>query len=103
MSKPTIKALAKEAKQRMCEGQNPENRSMLADLAREEERVYRLVCRLVESDEIVLDPIARVAQPTLWRTLTGVARERYVLTLSEVYLKMRDRYLRENNSLCQQH
>ena len=94
--KPTIKVLAREAKQRMCEGQSPENRSMLADAVREEERVYRLVSRMMLSDEIVLDPIARVAQPALWRTLQGVERERYVLNLSAVYLKMLARYAAEH-------
>ena len=91
----SIKTLAKEAKQRMCEGQNPENRGILPDHAAEEERVYRQVCRLMAEPQFVPDPIAQVAESDKWRRLTGIERERYVLQLAEIYRKMCARYLSE--------
>lgn len=97
--KTSIKTLAKEAKQRMCEGQNPENKGLLADMLQEEERVYRLVCRLRQESGIVTDPIRRIAQPSLWNSLQGVRRERYVLCLSDLYLRMCDRYRREHEGI----
>lgn len=96
--KPSIKVLAKEAKQRMCEGQNPDNRSMLPEQIAEEERVYKEVCRLMTTAEVVTDPIAQAADPEKWRILTGVERERYVLCLSDTYLRMCDRFHQEQGA-----
>ena len=91
----SIKDLAKQAKFRMRVSGAPENKSTLPDVAQEEERVYRIVCRLEESDEVVTDPIMQVADPAVWRTLSGVGRERYVLNLSDVYLRQLERYRRQ--------
>ena len=90
--KNSIKALAKEAKQRMRLSGAPEDRSTIADVAREEERVYRIVCRLEEEQGVVTNPIMQVADQALWKTLKGVERERYVLNLAEVYHKEVARY-----------
>ena len=90
--KNSIKALAKEAKQRMRLSGTPEDRSTLADVAREEERVYRIVCRMETTEEVITNPIMQVADQALWKTLTGVARERYVLDLAEIYRKELARY-----------
>ena len=96
--KNSIKALAKEAKQRMRLSGTPEDRSTLADVAREEERVYRIVCRMMEGGEVVTDPIMQVADPAIWRQCEGVKRERYVLNLSDVYLRQLERYRREQKA-----
>ena len=90
--KNSIKALAKEAKQRMRQSGAPEDRSTLADIVQEEERVYRIVCRLQATEGVITNPIMQVADPVLWKALSGVERERYVLNLSDVYRKEVARY-----------
>lgn len=95
--KNSIKALAKEAKQRMRVSGLPENRSTLADITEEEERIYQIVCRMQQSGEIITNPIMQVADPGQWKKLTGVKRERYVLNLSEIYLRQLDKYRAQNN------
>lgn len=88
----SIKALAKEAKQRMRVSGAPDNKSTLPELWQEEERVYRVVCRMMQRNEVVTDPIMQVADPAVWPHLEGVEKERYVLRLSEVYLRAVERY-----------
>lgn len=93
--KNSIKALAKEAKHRMRVSGAPEDRSTLADITAEEERIYRIVCKMQESGGIVTDPIMQVADPNVWKKVSGVAKERYVLNLSQTYLKQLARYRAE--------
>jgi hypothetical protein len=95
--KNSIKALAKEAKYRMRVSGTPEDRSTLPDVAREQERVFNIICRLQSSGEVVTNPIMQVADPTIWKTVRGIARERYVLNLSAVYNAQLDRYRKQNN------
>ncbi len=90
--KNSIKALAKEAKNRMRTSAAPENKGTLADISQEEERVFQIVCKLAASDEVVTNPIMRVADPAVWKSVRGVDRERYVLNLSAVYCKQLQRY-----------
>ena len=94
--KNSIKDLAKQAKYRMRVQGAPEDKGTLPDINREEDRVYRIVCRLQESAQVVTDPIMQVADPTVLAATTGIARERYVLTLSDVYLRQLERYRKQN-------
>ena len=96
--KNSIKDLAKQAKNRMRVSGAPEDKSTLPDVSREEERVYAIICRIMESNEVITDPIMQVADPVKWRQCTGVNRERYVLNLSDVYLRQLDRYRRAQRS-----
>jgi len=96
--KNSIKDLAKQAKNRMRVSGAPEDRSSLPDVAREEERVFRIVCRMMAENRVYTDPIMQVVDASKWRTLEGVQRERYVLNLSSVYLKQLDRYRREHQA-----
>lgn len=94
-SKADIKILAKAAKQRIRQGLARDDRGALPAQILEEERVYRVVCRLLAGDTTVTDPIRQIAQDDLLDTLQGAAKERYVLNLSAVYLRQCDRYRRE--------
>ena len=96
--KNSIKDLAKQAKNRMRVSGAPEDRSTLPDVAREEERVFRVVCRMMAENRVITDPIMQVVDPAKWRTLEGLARERYVLNISSVYLRQLDRYRREHQA-----
>ena len=96
--KNSIKDLAKQAKNRMRVSGAPEDKSTLPDVAREEERVYNIVCRMMEGGEVITDPIMQIADPVKWRDCTGVKRERYVLDLSDVYLRQLDRYRKAQRS-----
>ncbi len=95
-SKADIKILAKAAKQRIRQGLSRDDRSTLPAQLAEEERIYRVVCRLLSQGTTVTDPIRQIAQGDLLDTLQGVAKERYVLNLSEIYLRQCDRYRRNN-------
>ena len=95
--KADIKLLAKAAKQRIRQGLARDDRSVLPAQLVEEERVYRVVCKLYSQGTTVTDPIRQIAQGNLLDTLQGVAKERYVLNLSEIYLRQCERYRREQS------
>lgn len=95
MNKSPIKAMARVAKLRMLDGyrQPMLDRTLLPSLAKEEKRVYEIVVDILNSDKVILNPLGLLIEHCVYDNLSQTERERYVLRLSELYIKMAKRYL----------
>ena len=62
-----------------------------------EEELYAKVKETLSSDECVIDPIGRLMDPAVYREMSPTAKMRYVLELSKVYVRLKERYYREKN------
>lgn len=60
-----------------------------------DEKMYRKVCAILDSDEISLNPIGQLIERDVYDGLDANGRQRYVLELSEKFRELRDRYYRE--------
>ena len=62
-----------------------------------EEELYAIVRETLSADECVLDPIGRLIDWDRFDRMDPAARSRYVLELSKIYIRLKDRYYREKN------
>ena len=60
-----------------------------------EEEMYAKVREMLSSDECVIDPIGRLIDRDQFARMDFVERNRYVLELSKIYIRLKDRYYRE--------
>lgn len=95
MNKSPIKAMARVAKLRMLDGYREPilDRALLPSIAKEEKRVYDLAVDILNSDEVILNPLALLIERKVYDRLSPVEKERYVLKLSEIYIRMTKKYL----------
>ncbi len=100
-----LKKLAQSAKNRMKSGywQGMKNAAE-APIAEEgslgyaiEEEMYAKVREMLGENECVLDPIGRLMDQKIYEKMSPTARTRYVLELSKIYVKLKERYYREKN------
>ena len=57
-----------------------------------EQELYERVCKLLEKDEIVINPIQELVDRKYYNTLTLDAKQKYIFELSEKYKEMKTRY-----------
>ena len=65
------------------------------DLSDEDELFYLKVCELLESQEVITNPLGRLADEEVLATLTNEAKQYYMLEISHKYKKMKERFERE--------
>jgi hypothetical protein len=65
------------------------------DIIDDEEAFYNKVVDILNSDELITNPIARLIDEKLFDSMDTASRQRYVLTVSDKYQKMCERYNRE--------
>lgn len=65
-----------------------------------EERLYKKVVEIMESDEIVYDPLARLIEHEYYDTLDKDAKEAYILKLASKYSELRKRYYEEKEDMA---
>jgi hypothetical protein len=53
-------------------------------------RLYKKVCEMCASDEYIANPISRLIDEKYLSTLSPVSREQYVMSMSKLYVAMRD-------------
>ncbi len=63
--------------------------------ADEEELFYSRVCRILEEDEDVADPIGKLMDRDAIQGMDEGNRQRYILQLAQKFREMRERYYRE--------
>ena len=95
MKESAIKALAKVAKQRITTG-IVEDQSTLPTIAKEKERVWQLTMQMHKEEGLVTDPLGRLTVKADYDRLSPIAKERYVLNLSAMYLDALDRLSKQN-------
>ncbi|HCJ01557.1 MAG TPA: hypothetical protein DHV31_01565 [Clostridiales bacterium] len=100
-----LKKLAQSAKNRLKKGYwqgastaevIPANREDGIGYALEEE-MYAKVREMLSGDECVIDPIGRLIDKAKFSEMDFAERNRYVLDLSKIYIRLKDRYFREKN------
>jgi hypothetical protein len=65
-----------------------------------EQELYDRVCKLLERDDIVINPIQELVDRKYYNTLTLDAKQKYIFELSEKYKEMKNRYEIEHNKLA---
>ena len=98
-----LRKLAKSAKNRLKNGywHGAADRVPVAEEGRigyaVEEDMYAKVRAMLSADECVLDPIGRLMDRTAYREMSPTAKMRYVLELSKIYVRLKERYYREKS------
>ena len=65
-----------------------------------EQELYEKVCRLLEKEEIVINPIKELVDYKYYNTLSLEAKQKYIFDLSEKYKIMKMRYEKEQETLA---
>ena len=65
---------------------------------REDEKLYERVCRILDEDEDVMNPIGRLIEHEEYDALDDGGRQRYLLELSKKYRELKERYYAERLS-----
>ena len=103
MSNKDLKLRATEAKKRLASGYFQKNECIINKQVYhtsgvdylDEERMYKIVIDIVDSDEIVINPLGRLMNKEYFDSLDYSSRQRYVFKLSEIYIKLKNRYINE--------
>lgn len=65
------------------------------DKADKEEQLYKKVCSILSSSEIVTNPIGQLVDREVYDNMDDLNRQRYILELSQKFRELRDRYYAE--------
>ena len=60
-----------------------------------DEKMYRKVCEILDSNEITLNPIGQLIEREVYDELDATGKQRYILELSEKFRELQERYYRE--------
>lgn len=60
-----------------------------------DEKMYRKVCDILDSNEVALNPIGQLIERDVYDGLDANGKQRYVLELSEKFRELQERYYRE--------
>ncbi len=63
-----------------------------------DEKMYKKVCDILDSDEIALNPIGQLIERDVYDGMDAPAKQRYILELSEKFRELKDRYYRERTA-----
>ena len=62
-----------------------------------EQELYNRVCRLLERDEVIINPIQELIDRKYYNTLSLEAKQKYIFDLSEKYKELKLRYQHEHD------
>jgi len=65
-----------------------------------EQELYDRVCKLLDSKEVIINPIQELIDRKYYNSLTLDAKQKYVFELAEQYKKMKLRYIQEHEHLA---
>lgn len=66
-----------------------------------DQQLYQKVCKILDGDEIVINPIKELVDYKYYNTLSIEAKQKYIFDLSEKYKVMKIRYEKEHAALAQ--
>ncbi len=69
-----------------------------AKRAKSEEKLYERVCKILSSDEDVLNPIGQLIDKATYAALDDGGRQRYVLEISKKFRELSERYYLEQKA-----
>ena len=65
-----------------------------------EQELYEKVCKILEKEEIIINPIKELVDYKYYNTLSLEAKQKYIFDLSEKYKLMKLRYEKEHETLA---
>ena len=65
-----------------------------------EQELYEKVCKILESEEVVINPIKELVDYKYYNSLSLEAKQKYIFDLSEQYKNMKIRYEKEHETLA---
>lgn len=65
-----------------------------------EQELYDKVCKLLDRDEVVINPIKELVDYKYYNTLSLEAKQKYIFDLSEKYKTLKIRYEKEHEILA---
>lgn len=99
-TKGTLYMLARQAKNRMRNYSRDksifENMQYINAYDEHDQMLYKKICRMMEEDRIVINPINELVDKKYYDTLSLEAKQKYIFDLSDKYKEMKDRYIREH-------
>ena len=66
-----------------------------------EQELYEKVCKLLERDEVIINPIKELVDYKYYNSLSIDAKQKYIFDLSEKYKTMKLRYEKEHSNFAQ--
>lgn len=69
-------------------------------LSEKEQNLYERVCRILDSNTIIINPIKELVDNKYYNTLSLEGKQKYIFDLSEKYKEMKTRYEREHQQLA---
>lgn len=63
----------------------------------EEDILYEKVCQLMETNEVLLNPLSKLIDHEVYDKMSDNAKQVYILKLSEQYIKLKQRYNNEHS------
>lgn len=95
MSDMTLREIAKLAKARLKNGNYNRNQNkQFTDLKGSYQIIdLQKVIEIVESDEIIENPIHRLIDKKHYEALSDTAKQRYILEVARSYIKLKQMYL----------
>ena len=66
----------------------------------QEQVLYDKVCKLLEREDVVVNPIKELVDYKHYNSLSIEAKQKYIFELSEKYKYMKDRYEKERSSFA---
>ncbi len=94
MKKSVLKQLAANAKYRMKNGYSQEeehDKSILPSMENEERRIYNKMLEMSLDETSIFNPLSRLVDHSVFDKLNEIQKERYILELSNTYLKLLSR------------
>ena len=71
----------------------------MQEIEQVDNEMYEVVASIIESDEVVLNPISKLMDENYYKSLSDDGKNRYVLELANKYLKLCREYERRNKKL----
>ena len=87
--------LVKQTAREMCATTN--------SIARCEEELYNKVCRMLDEDIDVMNPIEKLLDKSVYEMLDHIVKQRYVLALMFKYAELKERYEAEKRRMGEPH
>ena len=93
-----LKKLVKQAKCRLRGESMPRGENVRVISKTEDDALYEKVVMILNEEEEVLDPIARLMDMTKYKKLDQAGKERYFFGLVNKYRDLKDRYIKEKRA-----
>lgn len=99
-TKGALHSLAKQAKERLKSYNKNSVFSQsytIQTFSHENAILYKKVCQILESDEVITNPIMELIDKDYYNSLSSEAKQKYIFDLSDKYRAMKERYFKEKS------